>query len=137
MIFSKTTEYAVRILTYMEIKDEKFYSASKLHEVLELPYKYVTKLMTSLSKAGLIKTQMGRNGGYYIARPADKILLSDIIHATNDLKKLDCCVLGHSKCSEEDPCSLHNNWAPIQEDIKKLISSLNLKDLGSMDITKL
>ncbi len=137
MLFSKTTEYAVRILTYMQIKDEMFFSATKLYTELDLPYKYITKLMTTLSKADLIKTKMGRSGGYYLARAGEEIFLKHIILATNDFKKLDSCVLGHSKCSDQDPCAMHNKWVPIKETIINMTNSLNLDELAKIDITKL
>ena len=137
MIFSKTTEYAIRILTYMQVNEKTYYSAKTIHEELDLPYKYVTKLMTSLSKEKLIKSQMGRMGGFYLAKSPKKIFLKDIIKATHDFKKLHSCVLGHSKCSDKDPCSMHHQWVPIKEEIVNLVQTLTLEELGKMDISKL
>ncbi len=137
MILNKTTEYAIRILVYMQLKDQEYYSVSSLHNALKLPYKYITKLMTSLAKEGLVKTQMGRSGGYYLAHPANQIYLKDIIQATHDFKRLNECVLGHQECSEENPCSLHSNWAPIKSAIETMINELTLEKLANTNIEKL
>jgi Rrf2 family protein len=137
MIFNKTTEYAIRILTFIQKNGEGFYSANLLHKELDLPYKYVTNLLTTLAKAKLLEHKMGRNGGFFLAKDPKKILLKDIARATNDLQNFDSCVLGHAECSCENPCSLHEQWVPIKEQIGKLLTSLNLEDLGKVDITKL
>ena len=57
MTFSKTTAYSIRILTVLAQNKDKVVSVKTLHTQLELPFKYITKLMTSLSKKGFVKAK--------------------------------------------------------------------------------
>lgn len=63
MTFSKTTEYALRVLALMAGDDKKLYSSLELHKKLKIPKKYLQRLLTDLSKSGLIKSIQGRSGG--------------------------------------------------------------------------
>ena len=50
--------------------------------------------MTNLSKAGLVKSVQGKNGGYSFAQKADKIFISNIIEAVEGYEKYLGCILG-------------------------------------------
>ncbi len=43
---------------------------------------FLRRVLSSLVKAGFIEAREGRDGGYRLARPADRILLSDVYRAT-------------------------------------------------------
>ena len=64
MRLSKTSEYALRILSFMAKEPKALYSAKYLVESLNISDKYLRKLMTILSKADFIKSIQGRVGGY-------------------------------------------------------------------------
>ncbi|MGZ8546907.1 MAG: Rrf2 family transcriptional regulator, partial [Sulfuricurvum sp.] len=63
MHFSKTTEYAIRVLSYLYRYNTTSHSVNVLHQELNLPYKYLTKMVTVLVKKGLLKASRGRDGG--------------------------------------------------------------------------
>ena len=50
MHFSKTAEYAIRVLSYLYRHHETSHSVNVLHQKLDLPYKYLTKMVTDLVK---------------------------------------------------------------------------------------
>ena len=78
MTLSKTTEYALRILTLMAGENEKKFSSLYIHNELKIPKKYLQRLLTDLSKYGLIKSLQGRNGGFILAKKAKKIKIYDL-----------------------------------------------------------
>ncbi len=84
MKLNTTSKYAIRILTLISKNDTDKYNAKMLSEILEIPYKYLTKLMTSLTKAGLITSQRGREGGYVLTKDSNDIFISDILEAVNE-----------------------------------------------------
>ena len=59
--------------------------------------------MTDLSKAGLIKSVQGRDGGYSFNKKINNIYLSDIIDIVEGMEKYKGCVLGFDKCSDDNP----------------------------------
>jgi DNA-binding IscR family transcriptional regulator len=52
--FYKTAQYAIRVFTYLHRHNESSHSVNMLHQELDLPYKYLTKMVTDLIKKGSI-----------------------------------------------------------------------------------
>ncbi len=135
MTLSKTTEYALRILTLMASDTEKMYSSVQLYGKLKIPKKYLQKLLTDLSKNGLIKSIQGRSGGFMLAKKSNKIFVSDIIEAVEGFKSEPTCFFGFEKCSLEHPCSMHDVWTKAHKDIIKVLSSTPLSELKNKRLT--
>jgi Rrf2 family protein len=127
MILSNTATYVIRVLSLMATDQNKQYTADFLIEKLDISDKYLRRLMTQLSKAGLIKSIRGRGGGYVFAKPIDSIFLVDIINAVEESDKYTGCILGFSHCSDDNPCVLHNQWAKIKEEIMEMLSTTSLQ----------
>ena len=129
MQFSKTTTYALRILTVMASNPEKMHTSISLNELLEIPKKYLQRLLTDLSRSGIIKSIQGRNGGFLLARDAKKITVASIVDAVEGLNDEVSCFFGFEKCALEKPCSMHDVWAKTHKDIISLLKSTKLSDL--------
>jgi len=133
MRFNKTTAYAIRILIYLgDHLDSAPHSATILHKDLHLPYKYVTKLMTSLAKHGLVTTTRGRVGGFTLAKSSDEIYLKEIVKAiVQDYPEEHVCILGYKDCTDENPCKLHRLWVRPKKEIEEILETTKLKELLS------
>jgi len=137
MRFQKTTEYAIRVMVYLASHRDGRYSTNHLHRELNIPYKYLGRLMKKLSDSGLIDVTQGKHGGYVISKDLSNIYLYHIIDTVEGLDNYSRCILGFPECSEEHPCSLHGRWLPHQESIKNMIYSTNLEDLKNVNSIKL
>ncbi len=136
MKLSKTSEYALRILSYMINSDLQVFSAKHLAEKLSIPDKYLRRLMTDMSKNGFIKSLQGRDGGYVFAKNADRIYLADVIDAVEGMDKYEGCILGHDKCSDDNPCSLHYSYAPLRDQEINFFYQTSIKALKNSKILK-
>ena len=136
MILSKTSQYAIRVLSYMINSDLQVFSAHHLIKTLGIPDKYLRQLLTNLSKAGFIKSIRGRDGGYVFARNANRIYLSEIIDAVDGMDKYHKCLLGFSECDDGHPCSLHEKWAPLREKLLAFINNTTLIEVKNNQIEK-
>ncbi|NPA37294.1 MAG: Rrf2 family transcriptional regulator, partial [Chlorobi bacterium] len=97
MRFSKTTEYSLRILSYMAIEN-KLYTAEMLKDNLEIPYRYLRKQLTKLVKDGFLVSVKGKSGGYKIAKSLKDISLLDIVGSTDDIRTHNICFFGFDNC---------------------------------------
>jgi Rrf2 family transcriptional regulator, iron-sulfur cluster assembly transcription factor len=129
MTLSKTTEYALRVLALMAADSEKMYTSAFLHSKLKIPKKYLQRLLTDLSKNGLISSIQGRNGGFVFAKKIEKIFISDIIDAVEGFKKEPSCFFGFETCALENPCAMHDVWVASQQELIKVLSTTRLVDL--------
>jgi Rrf2 family protein len=136
MKLSKTSEYALRILSYMAKSPEKLYPARLLVEELHISDKYLRRLMTDLSKAGFIKSIQGRDGGYLFDKDISDIHLSQIIDAVEGMDKYTGCVLGFDECSDENPCVMHEAWLPIKQQLINIFKNKTLSDFNFETVNK-
>jgi Rrf2 family transcriptional regulator, iron-sulfur cluster assembly transcription factor len=131
MDLSKTTRYAIRLMSYMASSGEKNHSSADLHLRLGIPRQYLRQLMTRLAKKDLLQSDKGRTGGFTLARSANLIFLSEIIAATDDTPLFQSCVLGFENCRLDGKCPLHDKWTEARQ---KMIMTFELISLSDMEI---
>jgi Rrf2 family protein len=129
MNFNKTTEYALRILSYMAADEAKLYSADEIFQNLKIPYRYLRKQLTILSKSGLMISVQGIRGGYRLAKPNKDISLLDIVTACGEDFISDMCFFGIRECSFGQKCAMHDKWAVVKDSIRKVLGATTLADL--------
>ena len=129
MNFSKTTEYALRIMSFMAMDEKKLYSANDIYDNLQIPFRYLRKLLTSLSKSELINSVQGKNGGYRISKSLSEISLFDIIKATGDDLINNECFFGFENCALENKCAIHDKWTAGRENINHVLTTTTLDEI--------
>ena len=129
MNFSKTTEYALKILSYMATDDSKLYRAEEIFEDLKIPYRYLRKQLTILSKSDLITSIQGKFGGYRISKKLEEISLLDIIKASGDKQLSTNCFFGFNACTFHNKCAFHDKWEKVRYEVNMVLSTTNLSEL--------
>ena len=131
MILSNTTQYAIRILTYMANKEEsELVNATELSDTLFISYKFLTKIMTDLVKADMVASIRGREGGYRLKRKSSDIKVNDILKLFKDDIKDEQCILGIGFCNGIQKCALHNQWMEPKLLMQKMFRESSLKDIA-------
>jgi Rrf2 family protein len=59
-----------------------------------VPAGYLSKVLQSLGREGLVEAQRGLGGGFSLARPLEEVTVLDVINAVDPLKRIDRCPLG-------------------------------------------
>lgn len=129
MKLTNTSEYALRILTYMAKDPGQLYTAKSLIEKLKISDKYLRRLMTTLSKEGFIYSIQGRDGGYSFKKQPNEIFLADVVNAVEGMDTYAGCVLGFEECSCENPCVMHSTWVKVREEFMSVFTGKTLADL--------
>jgi Rrf2 family protein len=131
MIFSGTTEYAIRALS--ELASRNVQGTILLDDLLagtDLPRDFIAKIFQKLVRAGLLRSAKGRGGGFALARPQHEIRLIDIVEAIEGPYRLDRCVVGLERCNDQMPCSQHDLYKPIRQRLKDYLSTTTLVDMA-------
>ena len=86
MRVSTRAEYGMIALTDIALHagDGSRVSAPDIAERQGISQKYLEQILTHLKQAGLIRAQKGLRGGYALSRPAEKIMLSEVIDALDN-----------------------------------------------------
>jgi Rrf2 family protein len=127
--FSRTTEYALRVMAHLAQAPREAHSSFALHQSLKIPKKYLQRLLTTLSKRGLIRSARGRSGGYVLAGAPKGIALADIIEAVEGFERQPQCLFGFSVCKLDSPCAMHERWARHQRAVVRTLSRATLADV--------
>lgn len=107
-------------------------SASDLAQETGLPLPTVQKLVSTLSKAGLLKSVRGAGGGIQLSRPAAAITLADIVEAVEGPIALTACVEdGRHDCALEASCSVRPHWAVVNKAMRGALSGISLSQLSA------
>jgi len=130
MQLSNTSQYAIRILAYMADKKDSQLNATQLAEILYIPYKFLTKIMTDLVKVDLVESIRGREGGYKLKKESSDIMVSDILDLFNDSIKDEQCVLGIGFCNGMCKCALHDQWMEPKLLLQKMFRESSLEDIA-------
>jgi len=129
MNFSKTTEYALRIMSFMALDEKRLYSSNEIFHSLNIPLRYLRKQLNILSKSGLISSVQGKNGGYRISRKLSEISLLDIVSVTGYKTVGYECFFGFHNCAFEKKCAMHDKWAAVRENINSVLTSTTLAEV--------
>ena len=129
MNFSTTTEYSLRIMSYMALDENKLYKADEIISDLKIPQRYLRKLLTKLTKSGLIQSIQGKYGGYKIAKKLEDISLLDIVEASGEQIIKSECFFGLHKCVFHNRCHLHEKWIDIRNQIYEILATTKLSDI--------
>ncbi|SFV64426.1 Rrf2 family transcriptional regulator [hydrothermal vent metagenome] len=131
MQLSNTSQYAIRMLTYMaDRKDSSLINAVELSETLQIPYKFLTKIMTALVKAELVISIRGREGGYSLSKKSSDIKVDDILNIFHDSIQDEQCLLGIGFCNGMCKCALHDQWMEPKILLQKMFRESSLADIA-------
>lgn len=83
MRLSARVDYALRAAAELAAAGGGPVTAERLARVQKIPGKFLENILTQLRRAGLVRSQRGPEGGYWLARPASQIAIADIIRAVD------------------------------------------------------
>ena len=97
MRLTRYTDYAMRVLLHLAARDEgDLSSIGEIAGLYDISQNHLMKVVQDLGKAGFVRTVRGRNGGIALARPADQIVVGQVVRQTEEgFRLVDCteCVI--------------------------------------------
>jgi FeS assembly SUF system regulator len=127
---SKLTDYAILILAHLA-RSPGTLTAHELGARSGVPLPTVSKLAKELSRAGLVVSHRGRNGGYGLARAASDISIADIVEALEGpIALTECAKPGKIDCDLEDTCLAKASWDPVSRAIESALRALPLSSIA-------
>ena len=129
MLFKADTQHALRALTVLA-SERVLLPKTALAEKVGAPEPALAKVLQRLSQHGLVSSRPGPGGGYALARGADQIVLLDIVHLFEGPYFGRDCVFGLPRCSDEEPCPLHEGWKQVLQRILGLLGQHTVASLA-------
>jgi Rrf2 family protein len=81
MRISARADYAVRAAVELAAAADGPTKGEALARAQGIPLKFLENILGDLRHAGIVRSQRGTEGGYWLARPASEISVADVIRA--------------------------------------------------------
>jgi Rrf2 family nitric oxide-sensitive transcriptional repressor len=95
-LISQTVEYALRAVVHLASKSPSAQTTEHVAEATRVPRAYLSKVLQSLGRAKLVRSQRGLGGGMTLTRPAEKITILEVVNAVEPIQRIRTCPLGLS-----------------------------------------
>ncbi|GAE37209.1 RrF2 family transcriptional regulator [Halalkalibacter akibai] len=131
MRYSNATNYALHTMVHLMLQPGgSSVGVQELAEMQKLSPTYLSKILTKLTKAGLIESTPGAKGGYKISRTKHEISFLDVIHATEGDSSLFDCSIHH------EGCLIENVMRQAEENMKNELASKLLSEIAREAVAK-
>jgi Rrf2 family iron-sulfur cluster assembly transcriptional regulator len=137
VFFSKACELGLQAVLYLSAKEKRIFNAEEVSKELKVPKEFVSKVMQTLTRSGIVGSKKGKRGGFYLARDPRQIKLIDIVEAIDGLDLFKTCVLGFQGCSVSEPCPVHDKWGKLRDEAFKMLSEETLENLKEKTVSKI
>lgn len=134
MKFSTQEEYGLRLLLRIgKDHSDNGMTIPELSELEGLSEANVAKILRILRLAGFVESSRGQTGGYKLTRPANQILVGEVLTALGGkLYESSFCDLHtgvENICTNSIDCSIRSLWKTIQTMLDGLLGKITLQDL--------
>ena len=130
MMISTKGRYALRIMIDLAQHDSDIpVSVREIADRQDISGKYMEQIIGVLTRAGLLRSVRGAQGGYHLTRPAKEITVGMILRATEgDLAPAEC-VKNDVPCGRTSECSTRLVFEKVYSAINNVIDNVTLDEL--------
>lgn len=131
MIITRATEYAIRAVLYMAAQPQgEIVYKRDICKAQEITPAFLTKILQPLIREGIVGSQRGVGGGFYLTRDPSEITLLDVIRTQEGPVYLNQCLVEQDGCSRESFCPVHGAWKEIREEFMALLDRYDFASLA-------
>lgn len=106
MIISQTAEYALRAAVLLARSHGAAVTTPQLADASKIPPQYLSKVLQSLRRAGIVSSQRGTGGGFVLTRPPGEITALEVVSALDPIERIHSCPLNLAEHGT-NLCPLH------------------------------
>ena len=131
MMISTKGRYALRILVDIaEHQADGYVPLKESADRQEISEKYLESIVSILVKYDFIEGLRGKGGGYRLSRPADQIVVNDVLSVMEGTLVPVACLEERAKpCARMSVCQTLPLWTGLNEVVKDYLSRFTVKDL--------
>ncbi|MBX9771648.1 MAG: Rrf2 family transcriptional regulator [Candidatus Obscuribacterales bacterium] len=127
-MISQTAEYALRAIVFLAMNAPNAYTTQQIADKTKVPFAYLSKILQSLSKAGLVTSHRGIGGGFSLSLSPDRISILRVISVVDPMSRIETCPLG-LKQHGTTLCALHKKLDEATASIEQAFRTTTIKDL--------
>jgi Rrf2 family protein len=134
MRISAKADYAVRAAVELATRGDGPSKGELIADAQDIPLKFLENILGELKHAGIVRSQRGTEGGYWLARPAEEITIADVIRAVEGplatVRGESPELLGYSGSAEP----LLKLWVAVRANLREVLESVTLADVAAGEL---
>lgn len=132
-MITRETDYSMRLVLALAERHKKGILSASSAEIaaeMDIPYRFLRKLVKRLVVGGLIESRRGKGGGVALAKTPQSMSLHDIMVVMGPRGvELSLCTSDPKSCNRSSLCLMQREFAGIQADVDKRLKAIHISDL--------
>jgi Rrf2 family protein len=132
MQFSASTTHALRAVAWLASQPgDEAVLGRDLARKLRIPPDYLSKVLGTLARTGVLKAVRGARGGYRLARPPGRIRLVEVVAPFEGTRARSGCLLRPDRpCRDSAACGAHAAWGGVNAAYRTFLDGTTVADLN-------
>lgn len=132
-MITRETDYSMRLVLALANRKKRGILSASSAEVakeMDIPYRFLRKLVKRLVEGGLIESRRGKGGGVALVKGPQDISLYDIVKLTGPRGiELSLCTTDPKSCNRSALCTMQREFFSIQNEVDKRLKKITIDDL--------
>jgi Rrf2 family protein len=134
MRVSAKVDYAVRAAVELAAAESPPLKGELISQAQDIPLKFLENILGELKHAGIVRSQRGTDGGYWLARAPEDVSIAEIIRAVEGPL---ASVRGESPetlkyAGTAEP--LGKLWVAVRANLRAVLEEVTLADIATGDL---
>ena len=130
MQLNSFTDYALRVLIYAAVRSESRCLTTDAATAFGISRHHVVKVVNELQHLGFLDTTRGRDGGFALARPPDRIRIGEVVRRTEgSMALVECFNRDTNTCPLSPACGLKGVLREAFDAFLNVLDGHSLADL--------
>ena len=131
MRVSAKADYALRaVIELAVIGGESPVKGERIAQAQEIPLKFLENILGDLRHAGIVRSQRGVEGGYWLARPAEEITVAEVVRAVEgpiaNVRGVGPEQVEYAGSAER----LREVWIAVRANLRAVLEQVTIADLA-------
>lgn len=130
MRVSAKVDYALRAAAELAAAPPGPVTAERLANAQQIPLKFLENILGDLRHAGLVRSQRGVDGGYWLARPAEEITVAAVVRAVEgpiaNVRGVGPEQVSYAGSAER----LRDVWIAVRANLRAVLEQVTIADLA-------
>jgi Rrf2 family protein len=136
MRISAKADYAMRAMLELAAADDPPLKRDEIAQAQKIPVKFLETILGELKHAGVVSSQRGAEGGYWLARPAEEITVADVMRVVEgplaSIRESRPEDLDYGGAAEQ----LKDVWVALRANMREVLEGVTLADVVGQDLPK-
>jgi len=127
-MFSQTVEYALRAVVHLAANSPNPQTTEQIAKATKTPEAYLSKVLQSLRRAGVVNSQRGVGGGAVLVKTADELTILEVVNAVDPIGRIKKCPLD-LESHGVNLCPLHRRMDNALASVEKAFAESTLAEI--------